>query len=155
MQFDKFTMKSQEALQEAQKLAQTKGHQQIEPEHLLYVLLNQPEGVVPSVLKKMGVQLQAVIADTEDALNKLPKVSGAGVQIYLSQALNQILEKAFTIADEMKDEYVSQEHIILAILDFPETKAAQALTTRGVTRESFLQALMGIRGSQRITDPNP
>ncbi len=155
MQLEKFTMKSQEALQEAQSLAQSKGHQQIEPEHLLKVLLAQPEGIVPSVLRKMGVEIQAIEAEVDEAVNNLPQVSGAGLQIYMSPTLNQILEKAFAIADKMKDEYVSQEHLVLAILDASHTKASQALTGHGINKDTFLQALVSIRGSQRITDPNP
>ena len=155
MQLEKFTMKSQEALQEAQSLAQSKGHQQIEPEHLLKILLARPEGIVPSVLRKMGVEIQAIEAEVDEAVNNLPQVSGAGLQIYMSSTLNQILEKAFTIADKMKDEYVSQEHLVLAILDASHTKAGQALTGHGVNKDTFLQALVSIRGSQRITDPNP
>ena len=155
MQLEKFTMKSQEALQEAQSLAQNKGHQQIEPEHLLKILLARPEGIVPSVLRKMGVEIQAIEAEVDEAVNNLPQVSGAGLQIYMSSTLNQILEKAFAIADKMKDEYVSQEHLVLAILDASHTKAGQALTGHGVNKDTFLQALVSIRGSQRITDPNP
>ncbi|MDL1961688.1 MAG: ATP-dependent Clp protease ATP-binding subunit, partial [Deltaproteobacteria bacterium] len=155
MQFEKFTMKSQEALQEAQSLAQSKGHQQIEPEHLLKILLDQPEGIVSSVLRKMGVEVQTIKAEVDEAVNNLPQVSGAGLQVYMSSTLNQILEKAFTITDKMKDEYVSQEHLLLAILDASHTKAGQALTGHGVNKDTFLQALVSIRGSQRITDPNP
>lgn len=155
MQLEKFTMKSQEALQEAQRLAQSKGHQQIEPEHLLKILLAQPEEIVPSVLRKMGTEVQAIKAEMDEAVNNLPQVSGAGLQIYMSSTLNQILEKAFTIADKMKDEYVSQEHLVLAILDASHTKASQALTGHGVNKDTFLKALVSIRGNQRITDPNP
>ncbi|PXF58662.1 MAG: ATP-dependent chaperone ClpB [Deltaproteobacteria bacterium] len=155
MQLEKFTMKSQEALQEAQSLAQSKGHQQIEPEHLLKILLALPEGIAPSVLRKMGVEVQAIEAEVDEAVNNLPQVSGAGLQVYMSSTLNQILEKAFAIADKMKDEYVSQEHLVLAILDASHTKAGQALTGHGVNKDTFLQALVSIRGSQRITDPNP
>ena len=155
MQLEKFTMKSQEALQGAQSLAQSKGHQQIEPEHLLKILLGQPEGIVPSVLRKMGVEVRAIEAEVDGAVNNLPQVSGAGLQVYMSSTLNQILEKAFAVADKMKDEYVSQEHLVLAIVDASHTKAGQALTGHGVNKDTFLQALVSIRGSQRITDPNP
>ena len=155
MQFDKFTMKSQEALQEAHKLAQGKGHQQIEVEHLLKVLLETPEGIVPSVLKKMGVEAQAIETEVNEAINRFPHVSGAGLQVYMSPTLNQVLENAFTIAGEMKDEYVSHEHLLLAILNASHTKAAQALIGHGVNKDAFLQALVSIRGTQRITDPNP
>ena len=155
MQLEKFTMKSQEALQGAQSLAQSKGHQQIEPEHLLKILLSQPEGIVPSVLKKMGVEVRVIENEVDEAVNNLPQVSGAGLQVYMSSALNQILEKAFAVADKMKDEYVSQEHLLLAIIDASHTKAGQALTGHGVNKDTFLQALVSIRGNQRITDPNP
>ncbi|HID98182.1 MAG TPA: ATP-dependent chaperone ClpB [Thermodesulfobacteriaceae bacterium] len=155
MQLDKFTVKSQEALQEAQKLAQSRGHQQIEPEHLLTALFAQPDDIVPSVIKKMGADAAAIKADLDQALVKFPQVSGAGMQIYMSSDLNQALEKSFNIAEEMKDEYVSQEHLLLAILETRETRAARILMQHGVNRESFLKALAAIRGSQRITDPNP
>jgi len=155
MQFNKFTTKSQEALQEAHKLAQGKGHQQIEVEHLLKVLLETPEGIVPSVLKKMGVEAQAIETEVNEAINRFPHVSGAGMQVYMSPTLNQVLENAFTIAGEMKDEYVSHEHLLLAILNAPHTKAAQALIGQGVNKDTFLKALASIRGTQRITDPNP
>jgi len=155
MQLEKFTMKSQEALQGAQSLAQNKGHQQIEPEHLLKILLSQPEGIVPSVLKKMGTEVRVIETEVDEAVNNLPQVSGASLQVYMSSALNQILEKAFAVADKMKDEYVSQEHLLLAIIDASHTKAGQALTGHGVNKDTFLQALVSIRGNQRITDPNP
>ncbi len=155
MQYDKFTMKSQEALQEAQKLAQSNNHQQIEPEHLLKVLLTDDTGIVPSVLKKMGVSVQAIEAELDQALEKLPKVTGAGAQIYLSPTLNQVLQKAFSIASDMKDEYVSQEHLVLAMIETPATAVYQALTAHGVTKDAFMKALVAIRGTQRITDPNP
>ncbi len=155
MQYDKFTMKSQEALQEAQKLAQSMNHQQIEPEHLLKVLLSDETGIVPAVLKKMGVSVQAIAAEMDQALEKLPKVTGAGAQIYLSPTLNQILQKAFSVASDMKDEYVSQEHLLLAMIETSGTTVYQVLTAHGVNKDAFMQALVSIRGTQRITDPNP
>ncbi len=155
MQIDKFTMKSQETLQGAQSLAQSKGHPQIEPEHVLKIMLRQTEGIVLSVLKKMGVEIQAIQADVDAALNSLPRVSGAGMQVYMSSTLNQVLEKAFAIADKMKDEYVSQEHLLLAILEASHTKAGQTLAAHGVNKDNLLQALVSIRGNLRITDPNP
>ncbi|MGB9712144.1 MAG: ATP-dependent chaperone ClpB [Dissulfurimicrobium sp.] len=156
MQFDKLTLKSQEAIQEAQHLAQSRGHQQLEPEHLLRVMLSQHEGVAASVFKKMGVETSAILAEMDAVIEKLPQISGpGGGQVYLSSALNKILERSFAIAAEMKDEYVSQEHIILAMLESPQTVAAKALVSRGVTKDAFLKALVSIRGSQRITDPNP
>ena len=154
MQYDKFTMKSQEALQEAQRLAQSNNNQQIEPEHLLKVLLADEAGIVPAVLKKMGVPLKAIEAELDKAIERLPKVTGA-TQIYLSPNLNQVLQKAFSVASEMKDEYVSQEHLAIAMIETPGSAAHQALNAHGVTKDAFLKALMTIRGSQRITDPNP
>ncbi len=155
MQYDKFTMKSQEALQEAQKLAQSKNHQQIEPEHLLKVLLSDDTGIVPSILKKMGVSIQAIEAELDQAIEKLPQVTGAGAQIYLSPTLNQVLQKAFSVASEMKDEYVSQEHLLLAMIETPGTSVFQTLSAHGVNKDAFMKALVAIRGTQRITDPNP
>ncbi len=155
MQFDKFTMKSQEAIQEAQREAQSKGHQQIQVEHLLKAMLGQAEGIVPSVFQKMGVDTASITSQLEEEISKFPQVSGAGAQIYISPELNQVLEKAFTIAADMKDEYVSLEHLLLAILDTGGTRGAQILAAAGVTKDTFLQALTSVRGHQRITDPNP
>ncbi len=155
MQYDKLTMKSQEALQEAQKLAQSQNHQQIEVEHLLKVLLAQKDGIVPAVLKKMGVPVKALEAEMDEALKAFPKVTGAGGQIYLSPALNEVLQKAFSVASEMKDEYVSQEHLVLAMIEVGGSKAAQSLVAHGVNRDAFMKALVTIRGTERITDQNP
>ncbi len=155
MQYDKFTMKSQEALQEAQRLAQSQNHQQIEVEHLLKVLLAQEDGIVPAVLKKMGVPVKAIEAEMEEALKGLPQVTGAGGQIYLSPSLNEVLQRAFTVASDMKDEYVSQEHLVLAMIETGGSKAAQSLAAHGVTKDAFLKALVTIRGTERITDQNP
>ncbi len=154
MQYEKFTMMSQKALQEAQTLAQANENQQIEPEHLLKVLLTQEGGIIPAVLKKMGVQPAVIQSEMEEAIKSLPKVSGAG-QIYLSSNLNQVLQKAFSIASEMKDEYVSQEHIVLAMIEVAGSKAHDSLVAHGVTKDAFMQALVTIRGTERITDPNP
>ncbi len=154
MQFDKFTTKSQEAIQAAQQLAQNRGNQQIEPEHLLKVLLQQPEGIIPSVLKKMGISTGVLEAEMDEAIKAMPQVSGAG-QTYLSSNMNRVLERAFVIASDMKDEYVSQEHLVLAMLEASDTRAGQSLSSHGVTKDAFLKALVAIRGNQRITDPNP
>ncbi len=155
MQYDKFTMKSQEALQEAQRLAQAQNHQQIEVEHLLKVLLSQEDGIVPAVLKKMGVSVKAIEAEMDEAIRGFPQVTGAGGQIYLSPALNEVLQKAFSIASDMKDEYVSQEHLVLAMIEAGGSKAAQSLIAHGVNKEAFMKALVTIRGTERITDQNP
>ncbi len=156
MQFDKFTTKSQEAIQEAQNLAEQHGQQEILPEHLLKIVIQQEEGVVSPVLRKLGVDPHLVLSEVDQLVTSLPKVSGGGFgQVYASQRLKKVLDQAFKIASDMKDEYVSQEHLFLAILDESDSKAADLLKNRGVTKESFLQALVDIRGTQRVTDPNP
>ena len=156
MQFDKFTVKSQEALQAAQNLAGQKGQQEISPEHMLFVLLKEPEGVVIPVLQKMGANPALLASEVEQILEKLPKVSGSGFgQVYASQRLKNILDQAFKEASSMHDEYVSQEHIFLCLLAERGGQGAELLKSRGVNKESFLKALAEIRGSQRVTDPNP
>jgi ATP-dependent Clp protease ATP-binding subunit ClpB len=155
MQFDKFTLKSQEALQAAQSIAEQNGHQEINPEHLLKALLDQPEGAVVAVLQKMGVSLPALQADMDGLLTQLPKVSGSGFgQVYASQKFKKVLDQAFVLAKDMQDEYVSQEHLFLAILA-EKGAAVDILLRQGVNRDAFLQALVDIRGNQRVTDQNP
>lgn len=156
MQFDKFTVKSQEAVQGAQNLAQGKGHQEVQPEHLMKVLLDQPEGVVTPILQKMGVNPAQLRQEMDALLTKLPQVSGGGyTQAYAGKRLQALLDRAFKVAGEMQDEYVSLEHLVLAVLDDKDSPAAQAFKRKGVSREAFLQALVAIRGNQRVTDPNP
>jgi ATP-dependent Clp protease ATP-binding subunit ClpB len=153
MQLNKFTMKSQEAIQEAQRLAQSNGNQQMEPEHLLYAMLQQADGVVPAVLKKMGINDHALLNAVNDAISRMPQVTGVD-QIYVSRDLNAVLAKASSIAAGMKDEYVSQEHILIAMLE-SGVKVSHLLQAHGVTKDAFLKALVSVRGNQRITDPNP
>ncbi len=156
MKFDKLTMKSQEAMQEAQSLAMSLQHQEIQPEHLLKGLLAQADGVIAPVLQKMGVSREKLVAEIDILLSRLPKVSGSGYgQIYTAPSLQRLLDRAFKVAAEMQDEYVSQEHLVLALLDDRDVAAAKALIQNGVNREIFLQALVTVRGSQRVTDPNP
>ncbi len=154
MRFDKFTIKSQELIQNAQAYASQHHNQQLEPEHLLGAMLNEPEGIARAMLRKLGVSPDNVARETALALNKLPKVSGAG-DVYYSPRSKNVLEAAFAEASKMKDEYVSIEHIFLSISDEKEGESAKILNRYGVTRESILKVLMDIRGSQRITDPNP
>ena len=156
MRFDKFTMKSQELIQGAQALAGQLGHQQIEPEHLLKVMLEQTEGIARSILQKLGASPEGVLHEVADALQKKPKVGGAGTgDVYMSPTTKKILDGAFAEAAKMKDEYVSIEHILVAISDAKETDASRILASAGVTRETVLKVLVDIRGTQRITDPNP
>ncbi|MFY9944350.1 MAG: ATP-dependent chaperone ClpB [Desulfobacterales bacterium] len=154
MRFDKFTVKSQQLIQEAQALASRHQNQQIEPEHLLAAMLAEKEGVARAILQKLGVSVDAVARDAASVVEKLPKVSGGGDR-YISQRTNSLLEAAFAEASKMKDEYVSIEHILLALADDKAGQAGRILEHSGVTREMILTVLKDIRGSQRITDPNP
>jgi ATP-dependent Clp protease ATP-binding subunit ClpB len=156
MRFDKFTIKSQELIQGAQALASQLGHQQIEPEHLLKVMLEPREGIARSVLQKLGASPEGVLQEVSKGLEKKPKLSGAGAaEVYLSPTTKKVLDGAFTEAAKLKDEYVSIEHILVAMTDQKDTDAARILATAGVTRETILKVLVDIRGTQRITDPNP
>ncbi len=154
MRFDKFTVKSQELIQNAQSLASRYQNQQIEPEHLLTAMLSEKESVARSILRKLGVSPEAVAQEVTVALDRLPKVTGAG-EVYLSQRTKNVLEGAFSEADKMKDEYVSIEHILLAVVDDKSGDVRWILQRYGISRDSILKVLMEIRGSQRITDPNP
>ncbi len=154
MQFDKFTTKSQEALQKAQSMALNRGNTQIEPEHIFHAFLDQPEGVAYSVLKKLNMPVEQIKKDLENEIIKLP-VASSVTQVYISSTLNRVFEKSFSIAGEMKDEYISQEHIILSILDNPQQKSSQILSKYGINKDNFLKALVAVRGSQRITEPDP
>jgi ATP-dependent Clp protease ATP-binding subunit ClpB len=156
MRFDKFTIKSQELIQEAQSLASRYAHQQIEPEHLMAGMLQEPDGITGAMLRKLGVSPASVAGNVTGALEKMPSVSGGGMgDVYLSARSKTVLEAAFAEATKMKDEYVSIEHIFLAIADEKTGDAAALLARNGVNRDSILKVLLEIRGSQRITDPNP
>ncbi len=156
IRFDKFTLKAQEAIQSAQKLAETHHHQQIEPEHMLQALIEQPEGIVQPILQKLGVTKEAILQDLLVALEEKPSVTGGGVgEIYLSPTLNQIFEKALGEADRLKDEYISTEHLLIAISDDDTSEAGRILRGKGVTRDAIFTILKDIRGNQRIVDPNP
>jgi len=156
MQLDKFTLKSQEAIQTAHNLAQQRGNQELQPEHLLKAILEQPDGVVVPTLQKMGVDPSVVLAQTNQLIEKLPQVSGAGAgQTYASQAFRALLDQAFNTASSMQDEYVSQEHLFLAMLADENLAVTRMLTGLSVNKDGFLQALSTIRGNQRVTDPYP
>jgi len=156
MQLDKFTLKSQEAIQAAQQLAQANGNQELHPEHLLKAILEQPDGVVVPVLQKMGVTPSVVLSETNQLINALPKVSGSGAgQTYASPAFRTLLDQSFKTAANMQDEYVSQEHLFLTMLVDRSLKVTTMLNRQGVTSDAFLKALMTVRGNQRVTDPYP
>ncbi len=151
--FDKLTLKAQEAVQAAQEIAGKLHHQQIETEHLLLALLEQTDGVVLPLLKKLGVDPGRVKEDIEEALNRLPRVEGL-VQTYLSPRLAKLFDKAEQEAERLKDEYVSTEHLLIATAD-GDGAARDVLTRHGVTKDRIFAVLVDIRGSQRVTDQNP
>jgi len=156
MRFDKFTIKSQELIQSAQSLASQHNNQQIEPEHLLAAMLAETEGIAGAMLRKLGAAPNEIAQQVTAAIARLPGVSGAGTgEVYIAPRAKAVLEQALTEATNMKDEYVSIEHILLAISDEKSGEAAGILTGAGVTREAILKVLQVIRGNQRITDPNP
>ncbi len=156
MQLDKFTVKSQEAIQTAHNTAQQFGNQEMQPEHLLKAILEQPEGVVVPVLQKMGIEPSHVLSEVNQLIDKLPKVSGSGAgQTYMSQDFKKVMDEAFKKATSMQDDYVSQEHLFMAILALGSLAAAQMLNKLGITGDGFLQALTTIRGNQRVTDQYP
>ncbi len=155
MQFDKLTIKSQEALSAAQSLAGTRGHGAIEPAHLLRALLDQPEGATIPVLQKLGVALDPLQAGLEELLERAPRVSGASAQPRLSDATTRVLNHAFEEARQLKDEYVSTEHLLLAVAGDERDPTAGLLRKAGATRDAVLKALAAVRGSARVTDPDP
>jgi ATP-dependent Clp protease ATP-binding subunit ClpB len=152
--FDKFTIKAQEALQGTQDVAGRFGNQQLEPVHLLQALLDQSEGIVPAILERLGVTPSAVSQETEKAVERLPKVGGTADH-YLSPALKEILDQAAKETGQFKDEFVSTEHLLLALARKKSDASGQILNRLGVTHDAILKALVGIRGSQRVTDQNP
>ena len=154
IRFDKFTLKSQEALQAAQAHAQEKGNPQLGPEHLLWALIQQKDGVVLPVLQKLGADIQVLARDLAAAVAKLPRVQGEA-ELHLSPVLSRILEDAQKEADQFKDEYVSTEHLLIALTSAKNEPVAKLLQAQGVTRDAILKVLVSIRGSQKITDPNP
>ncbi|HZF13207.1 MAG TPA: ATP-dependent chaperone ClpB [Thermoanaerobaculia bacterium] len=159
MDTNRLTQKSQEALQAAQTKALRYGHQEVDGEHLLLALLEQPEGLVPRLLNRMEISPETLKAEVEQELSRRPRVSGPGVEagkIYLTQRLQQIFLKAEDEAKRLKDEYVSVEHLVLALLDEGrQAPTGRILAQAGVTRDSFLSALTAVRGNQRVTSAMP
>jgi ATP-dependent Clp protease ATP-binding subunit ClpB len=150
---DKLTVKAQEALMEAQGLAGELNQQQVEPEHLLVSLLRQEGGTVPSLLNKLGADLESIEAEAAASLEKLPRVYGAAGQAFVSQRTSALLDRALEEADALKDEYVSTEHIFLALTAEKDGAAAELLRAHGINRERVLKAMAEVRGTQRVTDP--
>ena len=157
IRWDKFTVKAQEAVQRANELASEHGNPELAPVHLLAALVEDREGIVPPVLEKIGIGPQAVLSDVYKEIEKLPKVSGSSGanQPSMSSQVNQLLEKSFKEADTFKDEYVSTEHMLLALTSLKRDPAQELLARHGATHDAILKALTAVRGSQRITDQNP
>ena len=155
MNIQKFTQKSLEAVQNCEKIAYEFGNQEIDQEHLLKALLDQEDSLFKKLLQKMGADSRIVGEMTEQALNKRPKVSGSSGQLYLSNALNQVLLNAEDEAKKMGDEYVSVEHLILAMIAKPNAEVKRIFTQNGITRDAFLGALKDVRGNRTVVTDNP
>ncbi|MGB9463532.1 MAG: ATP-dependent chaperone ClpB [Candidatus Acidiferrum sp.] len=154
LRFEKMTVKAQEALQQANDVAARHENQQIEPVHLLAALVSQTDGVVPPLLARLGIRSEALTQEIERETARLPKVQGFAQQ-HMGKPLNNVLERAFDEAERFKDEYVSTEHLFLALAGEERDPAGQLLKRQGATHEAILQALTGVRGSQRVTSQNP
>jgi ATP-dependent Clp protease ATP-binding subunit ClpB len=156
MNIEKFTLKAQEALQEAKSVAERKHHQQIDVEHLLLALLGQKEGIVVPMLQKLGANPDLIVSQLENELSRIPQVTGRGVgQVYLSSRLNEIFNTAWKEAERLADEYLSTEHLLIAIADEKQGAAFQILQRSGVTKDAIFRVLQEIRGPHRVTDQNP
>jgi len=155
IRWDKFTVKSQEAMQSASSLAAEHGNPEIVPLHLLAALLEDKEGIIVPLLQKVGVSSDELTSRVEMALGTLPKVSGSSVQPSLANSLQKVIDQAFKEAENFKDEYVSTEHLFLALSQLKNDPAQLALGAVGATHDAILRGLISVRGTQRVTDQNP
>ena len=159
MDFNKLTQKSQEAFTEAQNKAVSFGHVEVDGEHLLWALLDQPDGLVPRLLQRMDIRPELVKNEVTAVLDRIARVSGPGAEagkIYVSQRLSRILVAAENEAKRLKDEYVSVEHLFMALLaEGEKVPSGKILKQAGVTHERFLKTLTEVRGSQRVQSANP
>src|SRR5476651_220702 len=155
IRWEKLTVKSQQAVEQARGRATELGNPELQPVHLLLALIEDREGVIPSVLGKIGVPTERLETDLHQIEEKLPRVAGSANQPGLSQALNKALERAFSEAANFKDEYVSTEHLLLGVAHQKGDAARDALLALGATHDAILKALTTVRGSQRVTDQNP
>jgi ATP-dependent Clp protease ATP-binding subunit ClpB len=154
LRFEKMTVKAQEAVQGAKEVAAQHENQQMEPIHLLAALVAQSDGVVPPLLARLGIHTEGLTQEIEREMARLPKVQGFAEQ-HMGRSLNDVLEQAFKEAGRFKDEYVSTEHLFLAIAGGDRDPAGQLLKRQGASHEAILQALAGVRGTQRVTSQNP
>ncbi len=154
MNWEKLTIKAQEAIQEAQKKAEALGQQSIENEHLLFALISQKDGIIRPILEKLGVKTDMIARDLERELAKIPRVEGVN-QTYISSRFKQTLDTAFTEAERLKDEFVSTEHLLIGIAEGKDGPAAATLKIYGITKDSIYAVLKDLRGTQRVTDQAP
>ena len=155
MDLNRYTEKAQEALLQAQSIAGEYSHGQIEGEHLLLALLRQPEGIVPAIIQGLGLQPGMVAQQVEEALDRKAKVYGGAAQASLSRELQRALDRATKIAGEMRDDFVSTEHLLLALAEDRAGNVARLLQGLGLSKDAILRALTAIRGSQRVTSQAP
>ncbi len=155
MRLDQLTLKAQEAVLESQKQAESRGHQQVEPEHLLFVLIDQSEGLVRPLLQRLEVDVNLLRTKIIAEVDKIPKVTPLQGGSYISFRLKQVFDQARVEAEHLKDDYVSTEHLLLALIDVKESSASQLLRELGAKKELILKALQQVRGSHRVTDQNP
>ena len=155
MNIEKYTQKMQGAILDAQSIANSYGHQQLEIAHVHYAVISDGDGLIPKLLEAMNVDVNSLKADLKSDLEKLPKVSGSSAQLYMSSELNNVLTKAEKIASDFKDEYVSVEHLYLAILDSNNQEVGRLMTKYGINKDEFMKALTMVRGNQRVTSQNP
>ena len=154
MDFQKFTQKSIGAIQNSQNVAAEYGNSEILEEHVLYSLLTQEDGLIPEILKGQGVDVSAFANEVKSAIEKQPRVSGSS-QVYMSADLNKALLEAEKQAKSMQDDFVSVEHIMLGIILKATTSVSKLFSKFGVSKDSFLKALLAVRGNQRVTNENP
>ena len=155
MNIEKYTENARQAIVECQNIAVSEGNQEIQVEHLALVLLMQRDGLIPKLINAMGIDPALIIGELEEEIQKLPKVSGGADNVYASRRFSQVLLAAEQESKKFKDEYVSVEHLFLAILDERDGKASRILTKNGLRKDDFLKALTMVRGNQRVTNQNP
>ena len=155
MNIEKYTQKMQGAILDSQSIANSYGHQQLEIAHVHFAIISDSDGLIPKLLEAMNVDVKSLKDDLKSDLEKLPKVSGSSAQLYMSSELNNVLTKAEKIASDFKDEYVSVEHLYLAILDSNNQEVSRLMTKYGINKDEFMKALTMVRGNQRVTSQNP
>ena len=156
MRMDRFTIKAQEALQQAQSRAEQNQNQEVEPEHLLIALAEQQDGIVQPMVKKIGANLSLLQSRLQDRIQTFPRVSGAaGAGAYISPRLKTVLDKAEKEAEKLKDEFISVEHLLLSMIEAKDLEVGRILKSLGIQKDAILKALQDLRGNQRITDQNP